>query len=332
MNLNRTRQVGISLAIGLILVCLLLLLYSKHPIKTVYTFFTVNATSFWYFGNMLDKQALLIFASLGVCFALKVGLFNLGGEGQIYLASLITAILLENEWGITPTVQLFSVFCIVISTLFLLGLIIGTLKAFLNIDEIISSFLISLATTQILNFLILERMKNTSSTLLATKKIAKAFYFTSLLPPSTLNISIFFSLFLCVLVYFFFEKTTTGYRFRLVGESAEFAKFAGFNNKRATIIGMAFSTTLHALTGFFAIVGTHRMCHSNFSNGMGWAAIVIALIAGNHVILLIPSAFLYAYLLNAQDALVAKGMIAFDASVFFQGAIFLLISAKLFKK
>jgi len=332
MKLDKARQISISLSLSLVLVFLLLLLYSKGSFTTVSTFFTVNVTSLWYFGNMLDKQALLIFASLGVCFAFKVGLFNLGGEGQIYLAAVITAILLEEEWGAPPIFQLFSVFCIVFLSLFILGIIIGALRAYFDIDEIISSFLLSLSTIHALNFLILERMKNTSSTLLATKKIAKAFQFKSLLNPSTLNISFFIAICLCLTLYFFFEKTTSGYRFRLSGESAEFAKFAGFDTKKATIIGMASSCALHSLTGFFAIVGTYRMCHSNFSNGLGWAAIVIALIAGNNLLLIIPSSFLYAYILNAQDAVVAKGLIAFDVSLFFQGAIFLLVSAKLWKR
>ncbi|MFC2354313.1 MAG: hypothetical protein ACFNLQ_02330, partial [Capnocytophaga ochracea] len=108
------------------------------------------------------------------------------------------------------------------------------------------------------------------------------------------NISFFLAILLCLVLYLFFEKSKTGYRFGLSGKSAEFAKFAGFSNKTALIIGMATSCALHALTGFFAIVGTYRMCCSNFSNGLGWAAIVIALIAGGEVLLIIPSALLYA--------------------------------------
>lgn len=332
MNLNRARQVSISLTASLILLCFLLLLFSAGGLRTILTFFTVNATSFWYFGNMLDKQALLIFSSLGVCFAFKVGLFNLGGEGQIYLSAALTAILLENEWDCPPIVQVTCVFCIVILMLFSIGLLIGSLKAQFDIDEIITSFLISLAIIHALDFLILARMKNTSSTLLATQKIAKVFHLRSILPPSTLNISFFVAILLCISNYLFFEKTKTGYRFRISGESTEFAKFAGFANKKTLIIGMASSSAMHALTGFFSILGTYRMCHSNFSNGLGWAAIVIALMAGNNILLLIPSALLYAFLLNAQDALLAKGLIAFDASLFFQAAIFLLISAKLLKR
>ena len=324
--MNKAIQVFASLSFALLLVCLLIFFYSQSPLSALKTFFTVNVSSAWYFGNMLDKMALLLFASVGISFAFKAGLFNLGGEGQIYLAAFLTSVLLEKSPISFSKGYLIFVFCIVCLSLMFLGFILGLLKAFYNINELISSFLISSAVAPIIDFLILSSMKNSSSVLLATKKIDSVFYF----PSSTFNISFVIALFFCIATYLFFEKTKIGYHFRVYGSAKEFAFFSGFNEKITIIASLTFSSFAHALTGFFAIVGTYHLCHLHFSTSFGWNAIAISLIAKNNILMLIPSSLLYAYLINASDAIVAKSYISFDASIFFSAAVFLLISAKFF--
>jgi len=127
---NKYLQILISLIAGLFLVCVLIAFYSDVPLKALSVFFTINTSSFWHFGNMLDKMGLLLFASVGVCFALKCGLFNLGGEGQIYLAAYLTSILLENPSKMPVFFYLLFVLLIVSSVLIVIGLLLGLLKAF----------------------------------------------------------------------------------------------------------------------------------------------------------------------------------------------------------
>ena len=325
-------QILFSLFIGLILVCLLISFYSNAPLKALKVFFTINVSSFWYFGNMLDKMGLLLFASVGVCFALKCGLFNLGGEGQIYLAAFLTSILLEHVSIIPSSLYLFFVLVMVSLVLIAVGLLLGLLKAFYNVDELISSYLFSSALIPTLNYLIIERMKGNSNMLLATNRIDSSFVLKSLIYPSTFNISFFLAVIFCFLVYAFFKKTKLGYHFEVCGVAKEFAIFAGFNQKASIIVGMAFTSFAHALTGFFAIIGTYQLCHLNFSHGLGWAAIVVSLIARQNILLLIPATFLIAWLQNASEATVSTGNVSFDVSIFFQGAIFLFVSASIIKK
>ncbi|MGP1438765.1 MAG: ABC transporter permease [Treponema sp.] len=327
--MNKHFQVFLSLVIGILLVCILIACYSNAPFKALKVFFTINISSLWHFGNMLDKMGLLLFASVGICFAFKCGLFNLGGEGQIYLAAYLTSVLLEHASNIVSPLYLFFVLILVSFTLLIIGVVLGLLKAFYNIDELISSFLVSSALVPTLNYLIISRMKG--SELLATSRIDSSFVMKSILYPSTFNISFFIALVFCVLVYMFFKKTKIGYHFAVSGFAKDFAIFAGFNQKASIIVGLAFSSFAHALTGFFAIVGTYQICHLNFSHGLGWAAIVISLIARQNILLLIPSSFLYAWLQNASEATVSTGNVSFDVSIFFQGAIFLFISASIIK-
>lgn len=323
----RYSSVLLSLTIALLLACVLIISCSQMPLDSLIAFFTINLTSKWYVGNMLDKMALLIFASIGACFAFKIGLFNLGGEGQVYLAAFLTSILLEKTYVLCSLPYFILSLLIVLASLLLLGMMLGTLKALYNIDELISSFLLSSLLSPILNFLILEKMKNSTSNLLATNKIKDEFFMQSLLYPSTLNASFFIAILLVILTHLFFVKTKMGYHFRMCGGAKEFAKFAGFNNKAIIIFGMGLSTMFHGLTGFFAIVGTYGLCHINFSHNLGWDAIAISLIARKNIIYLLPASLFYAYIESSSETLVAKGMIPFDISIFFSALVFLFISA-----
>lgn len=330
--MNKYLQILISLIAGLFLVCVLIAFYSNAPLKALSVFFTINTSSLWHFGNMLDKMGLLLFASVGVCFALKCGLFNLGGEGQIYLAAYLTSILLEYPSKMPHFFSLLFVLLLLSSILMIIGLLLGILKAFYNVDELISSYLFSSALIPTLNYLIIEKMKGNSNMLLATNRIDSSFALQSLLYPSTFNISFFIAVIFYLLTYLFFRKTKIGYHFEVCGKAKEFAIFAGFNQKASIISGMAFSSLAHAFTGFFAIIGTYGLCHLNFSHGLGWAAIIVSLIARENIVLLFPSAFLIAWLQNASEATVSTGNVSFDVSIFFQGAIFLFVSATIIKK
>jgi len=320
-------HVLLSLTIALLLVCVLIVFSSDVPLESLIAFFTINLKSKWYVGNMLDKMTLLIFASIGASFAFKVGLFNLGGEGQVYLAAFLTSILLKKTYFLPSLPYFILSLLIVLASLLLLGMFLGALKALYNIDELISSFLLSSLLAPILNFLILDGMKEATSNLLATNKIQEEFLMKSLLYPSTLNASFFIAILLLITSHLFFVKTKIGYHFRMCGDAKEFARFAGFNNNAIIITSMGLSAMFHGLTGFFAIVGTYGLCHINFSHNFGWNAIAISLIAKKNIIYLLPASLFYAYIESSSDALVAKGMISFNISIFFSALVFLFISA-----
>lgn len=330
--MNKMLQIFLPLTIAISLIVILIFAYSPLPFEALSVFFTINTTSIWYFGNTLDKMGLILFASVGASFAFKAGLFNLGGEGQIYLAAFITSVMLEKSMGNASFLYFVFVLAVVLSVLFILGAFLGILKALYNIEELISSFLLSSIISSILNFLIISKMKGSDTQLLATSKIASTYFMKGFLFPSTLNISFIFSILFCILIYSFFEKTKAGYHIKIAGSASEFAKFSGLNTQKITILSFGFSTLSHALVGFFAVVGTYHLCHINFPHNFGWAAIAVSLIAKNNIILLIPSAFLYAYVINASSAIVAKNLITFDTSIFFQASTFLLISAEFITK
>ena len=98
-----------------------------------------------YFGNTLVKTAPLLMCSLSILFAYKVGLFNIGTAGQYVAgacACLYGALGLGLPW--------YACMLMAICAGALLGCIVGLLKSYCNVNEVISGIMlnwISLYTT-----------------------------------------------------------------------------------------------------------------------------------------------------------------------------------------
>ncbi|EFW38360.1 ABC transporter permease [Treponema phagedenis] len=322
----------VAFAVGLAVISILILCTAQNPLSTLASFFLKPFYSQWYFGNMLNKMGLLLCASIGAIFALKTGNFNLGGEGQIYIAGLLTAVLLKSSRFSFSLPQFVLVFFIAGLAAGVFGMFCGLLKIRFGISELLSSFLLSAASLPIIDYLIIGPVRDTSGNLLATAPIENEFFLTQLLPPSYLNGSFVFSIVLCIAVAIFFSRTSAGYRLQTGGKAPEFAFFSGFSVYAPSLWGMFASAFFHGLVGFFAVTGTWHLCHLGFSAGIGWAALAIALIARLNVYALIPASFLYAWVESASDTAVMSGTMQFNTAIFLQASIFLLISAEFFTR
>lgn len=315
---------------GVAVIIIFIMAGSDSPLKSLFEFFIKPFSSVWYFGNMLNKTGLLLFAAMGSLFALKCGCFNLGGEGQIYAAGFLTSLFLQKTWGVYAPFQFIAamIFVVCISAVF--GSFLGFLKLQFNADILLTSFLTSAGLIPLVDYMITGPFRDGTGNLLAMPPIMACFHLRYLMPPSFLNASFFIALLMAVWFILFFAKTKWGYRLSISGKAAEFSKFAGFSAAAPELAGMAVSAGMHGLSGFFAVSGAWHVCHFGFSSGMGWAALVTALIAKQNFAALIPAAFLYAWVQSASDAAVMSGSLGFDTAVFLQAAVFLFISAEVF--
>jgi simple sugar transport system permease protein len=122
----------------------------------------------------------------------------------------------------------------------------------------------------------------------------------------------------------FLYETIWGYRFRISGSVPAFARYGGINPDSCIIPSMAASGVLSGLAGFFAVAGTHGLCHQGFAGGLGWNAVAVSLIARNRPLTLIPAALVYGWLKAGSDsALLARGL-NFETSAFIQAVVLIM--------
>jgi general nucleoside transport system permease protein len=210
-----------------------------------------------YFGSTLVKTAPLLMCALSVCFCYKVGLFNIGAAGQYALGAgvaLYCAIALQMPW------YLCLLFVAVAGALS--GLLIGVLKAFRNVNEVISGIMLNWISLYCVNMLLGNVKEPTSPYTLKLQGHGKAALLPSLGLDTLFNndkvtIAIPLAIICAILVWIVLNKTKFGYELVATGYNKDAAKYAGMAEKKNIIVTLAIGGALAALgAAFFYLSGT----------------------------------------------------------------------------
>lgn len=320
----------LALSSAVVLTIILLTISSNSPLQSILFFFTGPFSNMYNLGNMLDKAGLLIFAGLGISIAFRAGVFNLGGEGQVYAgatAAVIVSISFNFSGRYTGIISIISIG--IISGALIAGLS-GFLKKQWNTDELISSFLFSGAIIHFTDYLISTPFKDNSSFLNSTEKIPDILFLKQLLGSSHFNISFFIAVIASFTAFIFLFRSTAGYEIRLSGLNRKFADYGGIPVKRHFIIPMLISGGMYGAAGSFTVLGNFHMGIKGFTSGLGWNGIAVALIAGNNPAFVIPAALIFAYLDSGTQIAMIHSDLSFEFSNLIKAVIFFLITAKKF--
>ena len=218
---------------------------------------------------------------------------------------------------------------------FLFSALLASISAFLKIEKhadfLFTSFIISAAINPYIDGLVSGPLRGKSGNLLATEFIPLKYRFMSFMPPSRFNISFVLALLLCVLLYFFMDRSFFGRRLCIYGVSNEFAKYAGIKEGIVTYFASFFSGGLHGLCGALTVMGTYFTCHAGFNAGMGWNALTVALIAKSNPLFIMPSGLLMGFITTYSKRFALIHNFGFDAGELFQSVILLIIAFPIYK-
>lgn len=291
--------------------------------------FSIFTSPYW-LGTWLSTASLYIISANGASFCIKSGNFNLGGEGQIYLGGFITTLILTRcNLPLVPGIIL--AFLSAASLSGIMASLSALLKRYKKASFLLTSFIISAAIIPLLDGLIIGPLR-TQGNVLAMDQIPQRFRFTSLLPPSPLNFSIFLSILLTLAIAFIFYKSNFGKELRLFGLAKEFALYSGINENKILTSAAFSSGALHGITGSLAVCGIYFTCFTDFYLGIGWSALSVAMIAKANPLFIIPSSLFMAFLIVAANKIAIYSNSNFDISGLIQGIVIFLVSIPLIKK
>lgn len=247
-----------------------------------------------YFGSTLAKTAPLLLCTLSILFAYKVGLFNIGASGQYAVGaglSLYLAIAFQMPWYV----------CVIAAMIGggILGGIVGALKAYLNVNEVIAGIMLNWISLYSVNML-LTNVKESSTTYTAALKTNCP---GGLLPSLGLQhlfsenryvtIAIPLAILIAIGVWVVMEKTKLGYELRATGLNINAAKYAGMKEKQNMILTMVIAGCLSGLgAAFLYLSGIEQWsCAQTAVPAMGFNGIAAAFLGGLNPIGSMFSAF-----------------------------------------
>lgn len=263
-------------------------------------------------ADTLVKATPLLLIGLGTCIAFRGGVVNIGGEGQLVVGAIAATLL-----GLLyPEAPGYVIIPLAMLAGFLAGgvwgAIPGALKAYFNVNEILSTIMMNQIAVQGMNFLLRDVMIDpvqleAASRIPQTARLAKEFDLPRLIP-TRLHLGALLAVIVAILVYIFLWRTTIGYRIRAVGLNADAARYAGINVKRYMVLSLLLSGALGGLAGAVQVYGvSHRMftdgSAAGFTGSAGFNGIVAALFGQLHPLGTIPAAILFGALLVGANKL-----------------------------
>lgn len=326
-----------SILAGLMAVGLIFLLCGVNPLFALKKIFLGSFGSFYGFKETVTKAIPLILIGCGLTLAFRSKFWNIGAEGQLLMGAVFSTWVGLN-WGahLPAPVIIPLMFAAGFLGGALWGLIPAILKIRFSINEVISTLMLNYICAEFLTFLIVGPWKG---------KTKFGFPYTDDLPASailqylpgsrihyvTLIVALVSAVVLGILVY----KTRFGYEIRVVGESADAARYAGINFFTTSLVIMAISGGLAGFAGVGEAAGIHHHLSypANISSGYGFTAIIVAWLAKLNPIYAIFSGLFFAGILVGGDAIqISLGLPAATVQIFNGTLLVFLIMGDYFLK
>ena len=235
------------------------------------------------FGNTLAKTMPLLMCSLSILFAYKVGLFNIGAAGQ-YVAGSCACLYaaLSWGWGWLPCL-LFA-----IAAGAVLGAIVGLLKSYCNVNEVISGIMLNWISLYLTNTLLTKVKEVASPYTMYIKDVNPS----ALLPNAGLDtlfnnnkyitIAVPLALVIAIAVSIILNRTKLGYELKATGSNKNAAKYSGMAENRNIILSLIIAGGLAGLgAAMLYLTGYMRWeCTQSSVPGMGFNGIAAAFLGG----------------------------------------------------
>ena len=280
------------------------------------------------FFESLVASTPYIFAGLAVALGFRVGLFNIGAEGQIFVGALCAVAAGIYLKGLPHFIHVPLAMLAGALGGAVWGFIPGILKAKTGAHEVINSIMMNYIAFRLSEFFLTGVLKDpekyvpVSATIEESAKLTRSFA-----APIRFHSGFFIALVMALLVYILLFKTKWGFELRTVGANTSAAQYAGMNIVFNIVIAMSLSGALAGMAGANEVLGVNHNLAVAFSSGYGFDAIALALIGKNHPLGVVLAALLFGFLRNGAVQMQLTAGIPIDIISILQAFILAFIAA-----
>jgi simple sugar transport system permease protein len=314
----------LSLAGGIIFSSFIIAVTGNNPADVCYQIFSGAFGSAYGVSETLAKSIPLMLTSLGVSLSFRMNLWNIGGEGQFFMGAF------GASWAALefPSLPSGELLLLMLACGFAAGgiwaLAAAIPKAFLNINETISTLLLNYIAILWVQYLVFGPWKDPKG---KNFPVTAAFSQNAALPclgNTDINIGLFAAVIIGLLLFFLLKYSKWGYEIKVSGNSRNTAVYAGMNYAKNILIIMFISGGIAGAAGMIEISGAVHRLQQDISPGYGYTAVIIALLARlNPFGIMIVSFFMGGLFVGGYN-LQTSGF-SLSTVLMFQGAILLFV-------
>lgn len=270
-----------------------------------------------------------IFTGLALALGFRAGVFNIGGEGQIYIGAVLATLVGTTDLGLPPALHVLAAILLGVLGGAVWGFIPGWLKANAGSHEVINTIMMNYIALRLVEYLLTGPMTKTGSGGMPTSNnILESARIPLIFPrPLTLHWGFFVAIIVAILAWFVLFKTKWGFNLQIAGANKHAAKYAGLNVNVWMVLGMTLSGALAGLCGSVQVLGVTYSMGLGVSAGYGFDAISLALLANNNPLGCILAALLFGFLKTGSRAMMSRTGIPLDIVSIIQAFILVFIAA-----
>ena len=280
----------------------------------------------------------LTIASIGVGIAFQAGIFNIGANGQAMMGGIAGAY-------VGTLIHLPMVLHLPVTMLagiaggVLAGSVPGLLKAYTGAHEVIVTLMFNYVVSAILLYTLLStalqapgQQNDIARTLDPSAQLAPLFGVSSGL---RVNYGLVIAVLVVLFAWWFLERSSLGFEFRITGANPQAARASGINAKAVIILVFAISGGLAGLAGVTELAGFYKTLDGGFlvgNAGIGFTAITVSLLGRNKPIGIVWASLLFAALGVGGRAMQAATGIPLDLATVIQSAVVLFVATPVLVK
>ncbi|MEV4578735.1 ABC transporter permease [Nonomuraea jabiensis] len=268
-------------------------------------------------ATFLNRAVPLFIAGLAVAVGFRMNLFNIGVEGQYRLAAIVAAYVGSTFEAPAP-IQIAVIIVVAAAVGGLYALIPAVMKVTRGVNEVIATIMLNYIAINLTSYLVrgpFAGQRAAGQLTTTTPQLPESAMFPNLnflfdgfglLPPTRgggLWGFLLVAIVLGVVIWVVLERTRFGFNVKASGLNGPAALASGVNPKTMVIAAMVLSGAIAGLIGLPEILGDKGAFNSNFTAGLGFLGIAVALLGRNKPVGIAVAALLFAFLDRAQGAL-----------------------------
>jgi simple sugar transport system permease protein len=278
-------------------------LAGENPLRVYAILFSGSFGSLEGFGYTLFYATPFIFAGLAVAIPYHAGLFNIGGEGQIYMGALMmtfisTLLPMTGGWAIP-----LLIFSAAVGGA-LWAALPALFKAYRGSHEVITTIMLNFIAMSFSNYCILYLWKDQSIPRPETSELPhSAWLWQWPMGGSPLNFSFAIAVVAALMMAWILKRTDWGFRLRASGLNPMASRIAGLSTKSAIITSMMVGGALASGVAVNEILGNAHRLRDGFSQGYGFIGIAVAFLGRLHPLGILVSAVFFGALYRGASEL-----------------------------
>lgn len=316
-----------ALAGAMVLFGLFVAALNQNPLEVYALIYRGAFASAFSWQNTLARAAPLILTALCVALPAQAGLMVIGGEGALVLGGLAAAVIGHLLAGAAPlgVTLAMAAGAMAVGAVWI-GLA-GALRHYRGVNETIASLLLTYIAIAVLNHLVEGPLRDPASlNKPSTTPIGEA-SMLGRLPGLDVHWGLGFGVIFCVAMYVLIARTTVGFALRVVGGNGRAARLAGLPVGGLVLAACGLGGAAAGLAGMVEVAAVHGTANASLIAGYGYGGILIAFIARQQPLAIVPVAVLVGGI-SASGGMLQRRLDLPDATVLvLQGVAFMVILA-----